>query len=147
MQESLTNVQRHSGSKVVRIRIRQHSDIVELQIEDKGHGIPDGVLGPEQQARERLGSHGGAADLKPGTTMARISDLEKGTEAIRGDLGRIRKDARSGEEVLRDLITAAEARIRALEFQVTELQTEVRLLRADVRDAARSCSCPRGGDA
>ena len=85
--------------------------------------------------------------LQPGTTMARISGLEKGTEAIRGDLGRIRKDARSGEEVLRDLITAAEARIRALEFQVTELQTEVRQLRADVRDAARSCSCPRGGDA
>jgi signal transduction histidine kinase len=55
MQESLTNVQRHSGSKVVRIRIRQNNDIVELQIEDKGHGLPDGVLGQEQQARERLG--------------------------------------------------------------------------------------------
>lgn len=87
------------------------------------------------QARERLGSHGGAADLKPGTTMARISDLEKGTDAIRGDMGRIRKDARSAEEVLRGLITVAEARIVALEFQVTELQAEVRLLRADVQKA------------
>jgi two-component system CheB/CheR fusion protein len=55
MQESLTNVQRHSGSKVARIRIRQHDDVVDLQIEDKGHGIPDGVLGQEQQAVERLG--------------------------------------------------------------------------------------------
>jgi signal transduction histidine kinase len=55
MQESLTNVQRHSGSDVVRIRVRQHNDVVDLQIEDKGHGIPDGVLGQEQQATVRLG--------------------------------------------------------------------------------------------
>jgi PAS domain S-box-containing protein len=55
MQESLTNVQRHSGSKVVRIRIRQDNDVINLQIEDKGHGIPDGVLGQERQAPERLG--------------------------------------------------------------------------------------------
>ena len=55
MQESLTNVQRHSGSKVARIRIRQHDDIVTLQIEDKGHGMPEGVLGQEHQNVERLG--------------------------------------------------------------------------------------------
>jgi PAS domain S-box-containing protein len=55
VQESLTNVQRHSGSKVVRIRIRQHNDVVDLQIEDKGRGIPDGVLGQEHQAAVRLG--------------------------------------------------------------------------------------------
>jgi len=55
MQESLTNVQRHSGSKVVRVRIRQHGDIVELQIEDKGHGIPEDILGKDQRAMERLG--------------------------------------------------------------------------------------------
>jgi two-component system, chemotaxis family, CheB/CheR fusion protein len=55
MQESLTNVQRHSGSKVARIRIRQHDDVVDLQIEDRGHGIPEGVLGQEHQSVERLG--------------------------------------------------------------------------------------------
>ena len=54
-QESLTNVQRHSGSKVVRIRIVQHNHAVDLEIEDKGHGIPAGVLGQEQQSVERLG--------------------------------------------------------------------------------------------
>jgi len=55
MQESLTNVQRHSGSKVARIRIVQHDDRVRLEIEDKGHGMPAGVLGDEQQSVERLG--------------------------------------------------------------------------------------------
>ncbi len=55
MQESLTNVQRHSGSKMARIRIRQHDDMVTLQIEDKGHGMPEGVLGQEHQNVERLG--------------------------------------------------------------------------------------------
>ena len=55
MQESLTNVQRHSGSKVARIRIVQHDDQVHLEIADKGHGIPAGVLGQEQQSVERLG--------------------------------------------------------------------------------------------
>jgi predicted nucleic acid-binding Zn-ribbon protein len=44
------------------------------------------------QARER-GSVT-APDLKPGTTMARIADLEKGVEAMRGALGRARADYR-----------------------------------------------------
>jgi hypothetical protein len=50
------------------------------------------------QARERAGSHGGAADLKPGTTMARISDLEKGVDALRSDIGRLRADYRDLEK-------------------------------------------------
>jgi formate-dependent nitrite reductase cytochrome c552 subunit len=59
------------------------------------------------QARERLGSHGGAAGLKPGTTMGRISELEKGVEALRGDIGRLRAD------------------YRELEKRVTQLENEV----------------------
>jgi hypothetical protein len=35
-----------------------------------------------------------ATDLKPGTTMARISELEKGVDAMRGALGRTRADYR-----------------------------------------------------
>jgi len=54
-QESLTNVQRHSGSKVVRIRIAQRNHAVDLEIEDRGHGIPAGVLGREEKSVERLG--------------------------------------------------------------------------------------------
>lgn len=55
MQVCLTNVQRHSGSKTLRIRIVQRNDEVDLEIKDQGHGIPAGVLGSDQQIVERLG--------------------------------------------------------------------------------------------
>jgi predicted nucleic acid-binding Zn-ribbon protein len=45
------------------------------------------------QARERA-----ATDLKPGTTMGRIADLEKATEALRSDIGRLRQDYRELEQ-------------------------------------------------
>jgi two-component system CheB/CheR fusion protein len=55
VQESLANVQRHSGSKTVRIRIAQAQDVVDLQIEDKGHGIPLDILAQKQHSIDRLG--------------------------------------------------------------------------------------------
>ncbi|HLY63265.1 MAG TPA: PAS domain S-box protein [Terriglobia bacterium] len=55
IQESLNNVQRHSGSKLARIRIVQHDNRVELEIADKGRGMPDGILAHDQQGIERLG--------------------------------------------------------------------------------------------
>jgi two-component system NarL family sensor kinase len=44
LQESLTNVQRHSGSRTVDIRIFQSGSSVALQVTDHGHGIPADVL-------------------------------------------------------------------------------------------------------
>lgn len=44
VQECLTNIHRHSGSPVARIRVRRHDDLVAVEIEDKGRGIP-----PEKQ--------------------------------------------------------------------------------------------------
>lgn len=44
VQECLTNIHRHSGSAVARIRVRRHDDQVAVEIEDKGRGIP-----PEKQ--------------------------------------------------------------------------------------------------
>jgi len=40
VQESLTNIHRHSGSAVARIRLRQRDQQVLVEIEDKGKGIP-----------------------------------------------------------------------------------------------------------
>jgi signal transduction histidine kinase len=40
MQECLTNVHRHSGSKTAAIRISREADHVSLEIEDEGRGIP-----------------------------------------------------------------------------------------------------------
>jgi PAS domain S-box-containing protein len=42
VQESLTNIHRHSGSQVAAIRISRSDSAVRVEIEDKGKGIPPG---------------------------------------------------------------------------------------------------------
>jgi len=44
LQESLTNVHRHSGSPTVEIDVKLESDMVTLAVRDAGHGIPSQVL-------------------------------------------------------------------------------------------------------
>jgi len=44
LQESLTNIHRHSGSKRATIRAGAEKEIVTLEITDYGHGIPQEVL-------------------------------------------------------------------------------------------------------
>ncbi|HEV2469076.1 MAG TPA: sensor histidine kinase [Candidatus Sulfotelmatobacter sp.] len=74
VQECLTNIHRHSGSPVARIRVRRHQDQVDVEVEDKGRGIP-----PEKQEemanagtpgvgirgmRERIRQLGGTLDIQ-----------------------------------------------------------------------------------
>ena len=47
VQEALTNVSRHSGSAEAWVRLRQAEDRIELEIEDRGRGLP-----PEAERRE-----------------------------------------------------------------------------------------------
>jgi signal transduction histidine kinase len=51
VQECLTNIHRHSGSPLAKIRLRQRDDQVMVEIEDKGKGIP-----PEK--KEEMSSSG-----------------------------------------------------------------------------------------
>ena len=44
VQEALTNIHRHSGSKTARIRIHRDAAQVSLEIQDDGHGIPQEKL-------------------------------------------------------------------------------------------------------
>jgi signal transduction histidine kinase len=44
VQESLTNIHPHAGSDTARIRLRRDADILVLEIEDRGHGIPNTSL-------------------------------------------------------------------------------------------------------
>ncbi len=44
LQESLTNVHRHSGSRTAEIRLSEKDRVVILEIEDQGKGFPPGVL-------------------------------------------------------------------------------------------------------
>jgi signal transduction histidine kinase len=44
VQEALTNVHRHAGSQAARIRLRRDPQVLALEIEDRGHGIPNALL-------------------------------------------------------------------------------------------------------
>ena len=41
VQEALTNIQRHSGSTVARIRLEKEQNEIRLEIEDDGRGLPE----------------------------------------------------------------------------------------------------------
>jgi signal transduction histidine kinase len=74
VQESLTNIHRHSGSAVARIRLRQAGAEVEVEIADKGNGMPpeklqelaaSGTPGVGIRGmRERLRQLGGTLEIK-----------------------------------------------------------------------------------
>jgi signal transduction histidine kinase len=55
LQESLTNVHRHSGSSTVRIRISLESGSLQLEISDSGKGMPPFAL---ESPRDALGTMG-----------------------------------------------------------------------------------------
>jgi signal transduction histidine kinase len=72
VQEALTNVSRHSGSTKAWVRLRQVEDRVELEIEDRGRGLPpaterkDGWEGIGLiSMRERTELMGGAFAFRP----------------------------------------------------------------------------------
>ncbi|HEY0704112.1 MAG TPA: PAS domain-containing protein [Candidatus Acidoferrales bacterium] len=73
-QESLTNIHRHSGSKVAEIRLRRLDGRVELEVADQGTGIPAAnVLGVGLRGlRERIGQFAGTMKIESngaGTTV------------------------------------------------------------------------------
>ncbi len=81
VQESLTNVHRHSGSPTVRIQLRRPDGEITLRVEDHGRGMPEelqraggkglhagvGIMG----MRERVHQFGGRFDIdsRPGGTV------------------------------------------------------------------------------
>jgi signal transduction histidine kinase len=76
LQESLTNVHRHSGSQTARVALGVNHDGVTLEIADQGHGIPvDKLAKPGvglQGMRERMRELGGKLEMESsprGTTI------------------------------------------------------------------------------
>jgi PAS domain S-box-containing protein len=55
VQESLSNVQRHSGSQTAKIRLRGGSDYVELEISDQGRGVDPMIVERGGSLGTRLG--------------------------------------------------------------------------------------------
>jgi signal transduction histidine kinase len=73
IQEGLTNITRHSGSKTAVIRLKKHEGRLVLQIEDSGRGLPVKAGSDEQGAgfgvgipgmRERLRQYGGSLEFR-----------------------------------------------------------------------------------
>jgi len=82
VQESMTNIHRHSGSKTAGIRIRRLAKAITVEIEDRGRGIPreklaeieSGVSGLGIRAmRERLRQFGGELKIHSNGTGTRVS--------------------------------------------------------------------------
>ena len=83
LQESLTNVQRHSGSKTAEIKISCANDVVELHVIDKGRGMPTSILeaGDQDWAGSLgVGLRGMSERLRSLGGMLQISSNERGTE-------------------------------------------------------------------
>jgi signal transduction histidine kinase len=86
VQESLTNVRRHSGSDKASIRLEKVNAEVKLQISDRGHGMPDGAVNGSagenvelgvgiSGMRERLTQLGGRLEIESsnnGTTITAV---------------------------------------------------------------------------
>ena len=58
VQECMTNIHRHSGSKTATIRLSRENDSVSLEIQDDGKGIPDQKLAETQTQRAGVGITG-----------------------------------------------------------------------------------------
>jgi len=55
VQESLTNIQRHSGSQHARIRVDRTSDLLTLEISDLGRGLSPGLQRGREERRLKAG--------------------------------------------------------------------------------------------
>ena len=80
LQESLTNIARHSGAKRVDVFLKVESDVLTLQIADDGRGIRgDEVRGSGSMGllgmKERAASHGGEADIAAGENGGTVVTL------------------------------------------------------------------------
>jgi PAS domain S-box-containing protein len=85
LQESLTNVQRHSGSATTAIKISRSQDVVTLQISDQGKGLPPAIL--EEGSRDWTGSlgvglRGMSERLKQLGGTLDISSGQRGTQVL-----------------------------------------------------------------
>jgi len=93
IQEGVTNVIRHSGSKVAVIRIAKKDDGVEVQVEDQGHGLKTDITNQNHDGsfgvgipsmRERIRHYGGTLEILSGTEGTRLCAFAPVTSIDRG---------------------------------------------------------------
>ena len=79
VQESLTNVHRHSGSSSARIRLSRSERAVEFEIIDQGKGIPPGRLGEMSAAQIGVGVRGMEERVRQFRGTLQITSSPEGT--------------------------------------------------------------------
>ena len=82
LQETLTNVYRHSGSRAADIRLKRAANAATLEVQDYGHGIPARLL--DQFKRTGLGGGVGLSGMRE-----RIEDFDGQLEIISGRAGAV----------------------------------------------------------
>jgi signal transduction histidine kinase len=83
VQEALTNIVRHSGSKTAIIRLQKNEAVLILQVEDSGRGLPsmmtDAQQGPAGVGipgmRERLRQHRGSLEINSSSQGTILSGI------------------------------------------------------------------------
>jgi signal transduction histidine kinase len=80
VQESLTNIHRHAGSKTARIRLEGDAETLVLEIEDRGHGIPDAAL-------EHITTGGGGGGVGIASMSERVEQLGGRLDVTSSDHG------------------------------------------------------------
>lgn len=96
VQESLTNVRRHSGSETASIRIEKKSDVIVLEVQDRGRGMPTAGISEDASdiiemgvgipgMRQRLVQLGGRLEVTSythGATIMAVVPLTNGAHQV-----------------------------------------------------------------
>jgi two-component system NarL family sensor kinase len=82
VQESLTNIHRHSGSKTAAIRISRDATAVTLEVRDQGKGISSHKLSEIQSKGSGVGIRGMRERVRQFQGDLRIESSDAGTRVV-----------------------------------------------------------------
>ncbi len=82
VQESLTNIHRHSGSASARINLTRSAGTVKFEISDRGKGIPQEKQSEMNAARSGLGVRGMQERVRQFGGTLRIVSSDRGTKVV-----------------------------------------------------------------
>jgi PAS domain S-box-containing protein len=82
VQECLTNIHRHSGSKTASIRIARHEDIVTVEVQDRGRGMSPEKLAEIQSRGSGVGIRGMRERLRQFDGNLQIDSSDRGTRIL-----------------------------------------------------------------
>jgi signal transduction histidine kinase len=82
VQESLTNVHRHSGSKTASIRVARDADRVIVEVQDKGSGMSAERLAEIQSKGTGVGIMGMRERLRPFNGELVVESNNEGTKIV-----------------------------------------------------------------